>query len=74
MQTMFLIIKNKKGKSEGKMMNVNIYTCIYIYTLKNMSDLKSPKKNTCISIKRKIPKNESPKIMLQANMQLNVMM
>lgn len=56
------------------MMNVNIYTCIYIYTLKNMSDLKSPKQNTCISIKRKIPKNENLQIMLQANMQLNVMM
>lgn len=55
------------------MMNVNIYTCIYIYTLKNMSDLKSPKQNTCISIKRKIPKNENLQIMLQANMQLDVM-
>ena len=51
------------------MMNVNIY----IHTLKNMSDLKNSKQNTYISIKRKIPKNENLKIMLQANMQLDVM-
>ena len=51
------------------MMNVNIY----IHTLKNMSDVQSSKQNTYISIKRKIPKNENLKIMLQANMQLDVM-
>ena len=38
-----------------------------------MSDLKSPKQNKCISIKRKISKNENLQIMLQANMQLDVM-